>query len=188
MSYQGYLEEMLRPLGVYDMTGVFQQGELVACGGQLDGVADTLDELERELSLVTALDWGIEEMASLFSLRPTYLTEVEHREALMALLRIGGDSFTVEALNQVLLGCGTLAHVAETDKVGVVEISFPNIPGMPEGFENICSILEEILPSHLAVEYYFWYVTWVELEKKIPTFGALDGRNITWAELESLVY
>lgn len=188
MSYQSFLEEMLRPLRIYDEDGVFHKGELVACGAVLDQVGQTLEEIQQEMCLLTAEDWGIEEMGDLFSVRPTYLSEAEHREALIALLRIGGDSFTVEALNQVLLGCGTLAKVTETKELGVVEISFPNIPGMPTGFENICKILEDILPAHLMVRYYFWYVTWAEWEKKIATFGDLDRRNISWLALSNLVY
>ncbi len=188
MSYVGYLEELLRPLGIYDQEGVYQRGELQVSGGVLTQEGDALEELEREMCLLTAEDWGISTIADLFSVRPTYLTEAEHREALLALLRIGGDSFTVSALNQVLYGCGTLAQVSETEETGIVEICFPNIAGMPDGFENICQILEDILPAHLMVEYYFWYVTWGEWEKKIPTFEDLDQRNISWEELTKLVY
>lgn len=188
MSYRDYLEEMLKPVGIYDReTGVFQQGELEAFAGVLDDVSDYLEDLQQEMCLLTAEDWGMERMSDLFVMRPTYLSLGERREALLALSRISGDSFTVSALNQVLQGCGTLAKVAETESLGVVEITFPNIPGIPSGFDNICSILEYILPAHLLVRYYFWYVTWAEWERKIPTFGRLDEMELTWAELSNLV-
>ena len=40
-KYEGYLQAMLAPLGLYDLTGGRQQGgELAALGAALDGVAD----------------------------------------------------------------------------------------------------------------------------------------------------
>lgn len=187
MSYQGYIEEMLRPLRMYDSGGKFQQGEIIAFGESLDVVSDLLEDIEKEMCLLTAEDWGMEQISQLFVMRPTSTTEAERKEALLALLRIGGDSFTVDALNTTLAGCGTLAHVAEREEVGMVDISFPNIPGIPSGFSNISSILENILPAHLGVNYVFWYITWAFFESMIADFDALDGLDMSWTELEAAV-
>lgn len=187
MSYQDYIWEMLRPLRVYQQDGLFQQGELKAIGETLDGVFSELEDLQKEMNLMTAEGWGLQQIASLFELRPSSLSEAEQAEALRALLRISGDGFTVEALNQTLAGCGTLAHVAETDQVGVVQVSFPNVPGKPSGFENICYILENILPAHLSVLYDFWYIDWAHFQASFPTFWDLDGANLTWRDLEASV-
>lgn len=187
MSYQGYLEEMMRPLRVYQTGGVFQQGEFRAVGESLDFLAEQLEEIEREMSLLTAEDWGIEQISDLFTIQPSAITTEERKNALIALRQISGDSFTLEALNTTLAGCGTLAKVSETEELAVVEISFPNIPGVPGDFENITGILEDILPAHLQVRYCFWLLTWQMLEEKISSFGQLDSLALSWEDLESLV-
>ena len=47
-KYEGYLQALLAPLGLYDLTGGRQQGsELAALGAALDGVDDRLALAER---------------------------------------------------------------------------------------------------------------------------------------------
>ncbi len=187
MSYVGYLEELLRPMGVYQPGAVFHTGELVSAGEQLDGVAKELEDIQQEMCLTTAEDWGVQQMGELFVVRPIVFSQRDLAEAYASLLRISGDGFTVDALNQTISGCGTRAFVEETDTYGVVQVSFPNVPGMPTGFRNICKIIEDILPAHLGVTYLFWYITWGLLEQKIPRFAVLTQLDLTWRELEALV-
>ena len=70
MSGAQYLRQLLAPLGVYDLEGPFQNGELEALGEALDQAEAALDELHRESCLATAQDWGLERTASLFRRRP----------------------------------------------------------------------------------------------------------------------
>ena len=60
-KYEGYLQALLAPLGLYDLTGGRQQGgELAALGAALDGVDDRLALAEREGLLATAEGTGLE--------------------------------------------------------------------------------------------------------------------------------
>ncbi len=183
MSYAGYLRELLRPLGVYDLDAPFNGGELEADGQVLDGVEGTLEETRREADLTAAESWGLERLARLFVRRPVAEEPEGLRQALAALLRIGGDSFTLEAINDTLAGCGIPA-LAEELGVGAVVVSFPMQAGEPKGFEQMKKIIEDILPAHLAVQYWFWYLTWEEMERIHPTWRSIDERRLTWAELE----
>lgn len=185
MMYQDYLAEMLRPLGIYDSEGMFQLGELVAEGVALDEVSDIFDEVEREMCLWTAEDWGVNQISDLFILRPQSITEQQRKEALMALLRISGDSFTLDTLNQTLAGCGVSAKVSETEEVGRVEITFPDLLGYPPAYEIICSIIETILPAHLNAGYEIRYFTWFMLEEKGFTFGEISALQLDWLGLET---
>ena len=137
--------------------------------------------------LTTAEDAGLEAIESLLSRRPVTGTVEGRRAALAALLRIGGDSFTLAAINDNLAGCGINAVAGETETPGTVEVRFPDVPGIPDGFEELRAIIEDILPCHLAVEYVYWYVTWGMLEKRFATWGALEQLNLTWGEVEKLV-
>ena len=113
MSYANHIWELLEPLGVYQKSGTFQMGEIQTQGAVLDQVDGLLAELEGEMCLATAEDWGLERVASLFRRRPVASTTKRLRAALAALLRIGGDSFTLEAINDTIAGCGVHALVEE---------------------------------------------------------------------------
>lgn len=187
MSYAEDLKLLLAPLGVYDLEAPFNGGELAAQGGALDGAAAALEELLRESCPLTAESWGLEQLAGLFARRPAAATPQAMGEALAALLRIGGDSFTLAAIQDTLTGCGLRCQVAETDQTGTVAVSFPNVAGIPQGFGEMRAIIEDILPAHLLAQYVFWYLTWAELEAKLPTWQALETLGLSWAELETYV-
>ena len=70
MSHARYLRELLRPLGVYDLSAPFNGGELDAQGEALDRIMVWLEEIQRETSLTTAESWGLEDIARLFARRP----------------------------------------------------------------------------------------------------------------------
>ena len=187
MSYAQYLRQLLRPLGVYDVEGRYLSGELEAEGLALDGVESVLDELQREANLATAEDWGLERIAGLLRRRPPASTTKAMREALAALLRISGDSFTLEAINDTIAGCGVIARVDETDEPGTVEVWFPEIPGIPPAFEEIDKIISDISPAHLLIRYRFWFITWEQLEQRLPTWQDIEEKHLTWEQLQSYV-
>nr|DAG06710.1 MAG TPA: Protein of unknown function (DUF2612) [Caudoviricetes sp.] len=186
MSYKQYLRDLLHPMGIYDLNARFNGGELDAQGEALDGVVDTMDEIQQETSLTTAESWGLEKIARLFIRRPLADQPRKLAAALAALLRISGDSFTLAAINDTISGCGIPAVVKE---VGVeqVEVSFPGVAGEPEGFQELKVIIEDILPTHLGISYRFWYLTWEELEHLFPTWQVLEQHHFTWEELEVCV-
>ena len=187
MSHAEYLRNLLRPLGVYDLTAPFNGGELDAQGEALDGAMARIEEVQRESSLTTAEDWGLERVAALFVRRPVAAQSRKLATALAALLRIGGDSFTLEALNDTIAGCGVHALVQENGVPNEVVVTFPMVPGIPKGFEEIREIIEDILPAHLLITYNFWYVTWEELERRISSWQEIEERSLDWEGLETLV-
>ena len=111
------------------------------------------------------------------------ITQQGRGAALAALLRIGGDSFTPEAINDTLLGCGIHARAAEGGQPGYVEVSFPDVKGIPAAFEGLRAIIEEILPCHLEVTYLFWFNTWADVAALLPTWGDAAEQNASWYEL-----
>ena len=187
MSYARYLRELLRPLRVYRLEGTANGGELEAVGAALDGGEAALEAVEREMLLTTARDLGLEAIESLLARRPVAATVEARRAALAALLRIGGDSFTLAAINDNLRGCGLNAVASETETPGVVEVRFPDVPGIPDGFAELRAILESILPAHLDIRYVYWYITWAMMEARFATWGEIETLGPTWEELEKMV-
>lgn len=125
MSYRRYLRELLAPLRLYDLEAPFNGGELNVQGGALDGVDTWLAELRRESTLAEAESWGLERIIALLARRPVADTPTGMRKALAALMRIGGDSFTLEAINATISGCGVHAHVEEKEIPG--EVGSPSL-------------------------------------------------------------
>lgn len=186
MSHSQYLRDLLRPLGIYDLEAPFNGGELDAQGEALDRAMAALEEIQRESSLTTAESWGLEQVARLFLRRPVATQPRPLADALAALLRIGGDSFTLAAINDTISGCGVPALVKELG-VGQVAVFFPGIAGEPPGFQELKVIIEDILPAHLGIAYKFWFITWEELEEKFPTWQVIEAEKLSWTELETSV-
>lgn len=181
ISFEDELVNLLRPLGVYDLrSGAINRGELAAYGVRLEHAEGELEHTSREMNLTTAEDFGLERIEALLPYRPVCTTVSQRREALAALLRISGDSFTPEAINDTLVGCGVNARAEEGPRPGYVKVYFPGVAGIPEGFDRLRYIIEEILPSHVDVTYVFWYNTWGMVADRHSTFGSAVGTGLSW--------
>ena len=95
-------------------------------------------------------------------------------------MQIDGDSFTLDAMNQTLGGCGIRAEAVEVRTPGYLRVIFPEVAGKPAEFERIQSIISDILPCHLEVEFYFRYLTWKECEERLITWAAVESAEHTW--------
>ena len=188
MSHAQYLRDLLRPLGVYDLReGTINRGELAAYGVQLDSREAELDGTAREMNLTTAQDFGLEMIEALLPYRPVCETAAQRRAALAALLRIGGDSFTLSAINSAISGCGINALVEEKNQVGYVRVIFPDVVGIPDGIDQIKEIVLDILPTHLDVEFYFRFLTWAECHAHQYSWSIVQGKNYTWYEFQCAI-
>ncbi|WP_186566502.1 DUF2313 domain-containing protein [Lawsonibacter celer] len=187
MNYAQAMRELLEPLRVYHLEGTLNGGELDSLGAALDACGAVLEEIQREMLLSTAQGKGLEAMEKLLARRPVTHDLQRRRDALAALLRIGGDSFTLAAINDNLKGCGLNAVASETGTPGEVEVCFPEVPGIPDGFAEMKAIIEDILPCHLEIRYVYWYITWAMLEARFATWSDIEALGLTWGELEKLV-
>ncbi len=170
---------MLAPLGVYSFKdGTYSMGEIRAMGDQLDMAAQWMKGIEQDSSLITASDDALREYARVFAYAMTQRQGDELRLPVIALLNIGGDGFTLAAINAAIAQCGINALAAEKGG-GIVEISFPGQTGVPEGFEFIKKVIEDILPAHLETEYIFTYLTWGQAGE----LTWLQAAQYTWDEL-----
>lgn len=180
MGYGEYMRALLRPLGVYRLAaGNLNHSETEAIGSGLDGVSAALAQTEREGQLATARE-TLTQWAELFLHPPCAADEEALRRAIAALLLIGEGSFTVEAINGTICGCGVECLVEETEERGTVRVSFPGTAGVPEGFARQKPIIEEIIPCHLAIDYFFRYMTWAICEEKDYTWAQVEEEAHSW--------
>ena len=186
--YEEYLRGLLAPLGVYRLDrGSLSGAELYALGRGLDGVSARMDYVERESALFTAEGEGLRRRETLFARTPVHYTTELRRQAIAALLRIGGDCFTLSDINSTISGCGIKALAQEKERFGYIRVIFPDVAGIPEGFEQIREIILDIIPCHLEVEFYFRYLTWQECEAFQYTWAVIHQREYTWHGFELAV-
>ena len=184
MDYAEELRELLRPLGIYDVDSGISGAELGAVGGALTDIWTALESAESEALPVTAAGAGLSSWEALLPFVPRWLTTADRRRAVSALLQIDGTSFTTAALNRTVAGCGIRAVVEETGTPMTVQVSFPYNRGVPDDFDELRWRIEQILPCHLNVTYYFIYATWEELEALFATWADTEAAVENWREIE----
>ena len=188
MGYGEHLRNLLRPLYIYDLKeGSLSGSELDALGCGLDALSERLDYVEQESALATATGEGLDRREALFARTPVHYTTDLRRQAIAALLRIGGDCFTLSDINNTISGCGIKALAQEKEQFGYIRIIFPDVAGIPEGFDQIRKIILDIIPCHLDVEFYFRYLTWAECEAHQYTWSIIHEREYTWYGFELAV-
>lgn len=184
MSYEEYLKTLLAPLGVYDTENGYSAAELFSLGAAMDEASDSTETTERECIVSTAEDFGLLNYEKILPVKPVNRNTDTKREAIAALLRVDDTSFTENALNGILCGCGVPALVTETDIPDTVEVSLPGTKGEPDDMDEIRCAVESILPCHLNVIYRILYVTWEEVEQEFPLWIDLEDAELPWKELE----
>ena len=167
--------------------GTLSGAELYAAGAALDGADGAMEYAEREGVLQTAEGEGLARREKLFSRCPVNVSTALRREAIAALARINADSFTLDAIKSTLSGCGIKALAEETEKKGTVKVWFPNTVGVPDEFSQVESIILDIIPCHLLVEFYFRYLTWLECEAQKFTWQSVEDAHHTWESFEKAV-
>ena len=120
------------------------------------------------------------------------LSEKLERQMLQLAKARVNDAVKLAFLNQEdrnLIDGMDLSALSEFKRAGngAVEVSFPNVRGIPEGMEEIARIIEDILPAHVSIVYVYWYVSWEQMEAQISTWQDIEDRGLTWAQLETLV-
>ena len=179
MSYTNELVSMLRPLGVYSFReGSFSLAELQALGEALDEADAVLAGNQKESIVMTAQNEGLSRWEALFRSKTPERAVEARRAAIAGFLAIGGDSFTLAAINACLNACGVSCVVEEKGEVNHVKVRFPGVMGVPDGFLQMKTVIEDILPCQLGIEYFFRYCTWQETE----SYG------LTWEDLSAMTW
>ena len=104
-----------------------------------------LERAEREALTATAEEEGLSRREALFARRSAAETVEQRRAAIAALLQIGADSLTPEAIDRTLSGCGIRAKAVEMGE-GASAGNLSSGGRVPAEFQQIESIILDILP------------------------------------------
>ena len=183
MGYSDYIKDLLRPLAVYDLDFGVGAWEIDALAESFDSADECTDALSHEISPLTAENIGLRMYEDILPFGSVYDDILSRRTAITGLLRIDDTSFTLNALNSTLSGCGIIAEISESDVPFSVNISFPGIHGVPEGIDSIKKRIEKILPCHLGAVYVYTYPTW-EVIEDIGPWSYIEENAMTWNDIE----
>lgn len=109
---------------------------------------------------------------------------------------VDSDSYRLSRILARIRGQGTftaafLQNVAksfENSEVDVIEdnanyaftVKFVGQKGVPPNLDDLKSVIEELKPAHLAVNYVFMYLIFSEYDSYNNTWSKWDSLNLTW--------
>lgn len=181
MGYTAYLQQLLQPLGVYDLQeDGLSGGELAALGEAMDAVQACAEKMQAEGMPLTAEAQGLSLWESLLPYPPVGADLERRRQQIVGLRYLGGENLTADALSKSISGCGVACRVDEELATKTAVISFPGIYGEPEDFEAKKRVVEGILPCHLALRYAIRWYTWLQTIQRQLRW--LDVRDYTFRQ------
>lgn len=146
-------------------------------GEEFDTLRTDVDDLKKQLFVDTAT-WGLQFWEKEFGLPAKSGLSYEERRS-----RVKGK---VRGIGKV--GSGLIRSVAESysngevnvDFDGIIDIKFIGTRGIPTAITELEKQIEDIVPAHLMVQYYFTYLIWNEFEN----MTAAVQESMTWDQLE----
>lgn len=139
-------------------------------------LGDALDSADADLRISTSDASGIARRESILKLAPA--GDLETRRFIVQMKWFRTEVLTEKYLREQLdelMGAGNYSCVIDTKNRKVVMKLYPYQAGMKEAAR---SLIEEIIPLHLTIEFGVIFNTWNDL--KGYTWGDLTGR--TWGD------
>ena len=155
------MRRRLRETGLYTVDGTtLVDAELQAYAAGFQPVMEAYEALERELSVETAVDYGLTMRESLVGLETAHLPLAERRRMLLERMSIGCNDHTAAALERALDSLGITAKLEEHPEKDSITVVVEDISRLREPTEAaVKALAAQFLPAHLLIEYDFSQVT-----------------------------
>ena len=185
MTVFEHMTDALGAVKLYDLSAPNLSAELRAYADELGRLHSALDDILPERFLLTAGDRGLRAYEELFGPARDSETLQERRRLLRLRLTLGGGDFTPAGIRQALDSFG-LEYVID---------EFPafnrlNIIAQTDYTKAQQRFIEQetakIIPAHIEYQIVFNTLMWSELDARELSFAALDGQNLTWAQIDAL--
>lgn len=146
----------------------------------LDVLNTDISELERDLFIATTVDFtrheedvGLEQVS----------TDAETKRARVISRLQGSKLLTLSELERIVTDYDkTGCTITESYEDYIVTIIFSGRKGRPYNFDQIQSIIEELKPAHLKINYVFLKNTWGDIKTKLGVWG--NANKFTWGEIK----
>ena len=154
--------------------------EMVALQGtlgmELGEIECKLKDLFSQCFIETAT-WGLDIWERELDLKTDLSLSYEHRREMIKAKLRGSSTTTKEMIANVAkaFSNGEVEVIEHNDEY-YFDIKFVGTRGIPANMAGLKSILEEIKPAHLGINYVFTFATWGEVKKRI--WG--EVKKLTW--------
>lgn len=129
--------------------------------------------------------WGLREWERIAGIETDESKPIEDRRSVViARLRGFGVVTAAHVQNVAESFQGGEIKVTEKNAEYKVQIEFISEYGVPSGIDDLTTILREIIPAHLEIEYKFKYVTYDVVKTVYANYDALKGTSNTYQELK----
>lgn len=178
--------DKLKPIGVYSLSGsTLIDAELAAYAVGLDLIYHGVEELESEVFVQTAADYGLALREQAFGPKKDELPIEDRRRMLLYRGAVTVNDFTRESMERAMIAVGFKTSMNEKIAEKKLYINYIETLGGNQTQAGIIAAANEFLPAHLICEFDFSSLFWDFLDAKENTFDVLDGINSTWDEIDN---
>lgn len=180
MSVLQEMRDLLSPLGLYALDGQSMvDAELYSYAEGLQMAEDALRELEREIRIDTAEDYGLVLREAALGLAQSALPLAERRARLLYHLGDLRQDFTPAGMERALQSMGFSAALCERDTDRSLTLSVQ--PGLPlQQYAALIAAADRLLPAHLQYTLSVSAPDWDDYDGYGYTFGEYDALDFRW--------
>lgn len=143
----------------------------------------TIDDLLPQFNVITAT-WGLREWERICGITTDRTKTIgERRSNVLARIR-GAGTITKEHIKNVSDGYyGGETEVIEKNNEYTIVIKFTSSYGVPSNLTDLQSVLREIIPAHLAIDYEFKFVLYSDVNRLFANYAAINKNDLTYGKL-----
>ena len=129
--------------------------------------------------------WGLKEWERIIGVETDETKPIEERRSVViAKLRGFGvvNAAHIESVAEAFQG----GDIKVTEKPGEykVQVEFTSVYGVPSNLDDLTTILREIIPAHLEIEYKFKYVTYSVVKTAYANYDEWKGTGNTYQDIK----
>jgi hypothetical protein len=145
-----------------------------------NSVWDTISKRNVSFDSIEGDSWDL--------LEHSFLPNIDDRRSAIKSKLRGTGTVTKELIANVCAAyTGGTVEVHEFPSEYRIQIVFTDIAGVPTNINTLQSVISEIMPAHLIVEYTYRYLHWSELDGYAWSWDSLDAKDYTWDELSTAI-
>lgn len=187
MSILANLNKKLSGLEIYNLDDPDSNIalELEVYATELERLTEDTAQMLDECFVESASDYGLSNLEEIFGTARDDLSTESRRQMLLKRMSLNNNDFTLDGIQKALESFNLEYTISEYPSYNrLVIIADTNYTIAQK--EWIKAEVEKIIPSHLEFSLVFNSLSWEELEAEDLTFAAIDNRDLTWNEFDTL--
>ena len=180
------LKSKLEPLGLYNLEqGTLVNAELMAYAVALDILYDKLDEIEKEMFIDTAEDYGLSLREKAYGYKRTSVSAATRREMLNYRSSITSNDFNKESIEDALKASGIDGYIIEVPSEYLMHVNCLQVVDTEVSNNEVESRAQKFMPAHVKTIFDFRPLEWEKIDNMQLSFEEMDSTDLTWDEIDN---